>query len=57
MRLTETKDNAIDYAEKYGLLLCKYADPVEGARDDVAPSEAREIAREDASLIYIDMPE
>ena len=32
--------------------LSKYADPTEGAREDISISEAKEIAREDPSLIY-----
>lgn len=37
------------------LLLCKHADPTEGAREDLSPDEAREIAAEDPSLIYLDI--
>jgi hypothetical protein len=32
--------------------LNKYADPIEGAREDISLEEAREIAREDAGLIW-----
>lgn len=32
--------------------LHKYADPIEDAREDISIEDAREIAREDASLIY-----
>jgi hypothetical protein len=45
---------AIDYAEAHGLTLCKYADPAEGARSGLSVEEAREVAREDASLIWLD---
>lgn len=47
---------AIEYAESHGLLLCKYADPTEGVREDVSPSEAREIAAQDPSLVYLGAP-
>ncbi len=46
---------AIEYAEENGLALNKYSDPVEEARDDLSVEEAREIAREDASLIWIEV--
>jgi hypothetical protein len=48
--------NAIDYAEAHGLTLNKYADPTEDAREGLSVSEAREVAREDASLIYVSVP-
>ena len=50
-----TRYAAIAYAEAHGVTLCKYADPVEGARDDVSIEEARAIAREDAGLLYVDL--
>ena len=50
---TLTGYDAIEYAEMLGLSLQKYADPTEGARVDMTPDEAREIAREDSSLIHI----
>ena len=43
---------AIRIAERDGLTLRKYADPVDGGRV-VSLDEAREIAREDAGLIYV----
>lgn len=46
---------AIQYAEAHGLPLCKFNDPVEDAREDLTPDEARKIALEDARLIYIDV--
>jgi ribosomal protein L34E len=42
---------AIHQVEEYGGQLHAYADPTEGARD-VTPDEAREIARQDPSLIW-----
>lgn len=45
--------DAIDYAEANGLTLAKYADPTEDAREGLTVAEAREIAREDPSLIYV----
>ena len=47
---------AIAYAEKHGLRLKKYADPTQGARTGLTPSEANRIAREDPNLIYLDTP-
>jgi hypothetical protein len=44
---------AIRYARELGLTLSKYADPTEGARDGLSPDEAEQIAREDASLIWV----
>lgn len=44
---------AIEHAEKHGLKLSKYADPTEGARHGLSPDEAREVAAEDPSLIYL----
>ena len=51
MRLTGHE--AIEYAEAHGLTLCKYADPVEDAREDLSVEEAGEIAREDPGLVYV----
>lgn len=47
---------AIDYAEAHSLTLNKYTDPQEGAKDGLTVAEAREIAQEDASLIYLETP-
>lgn len=44
---------AIEYAERNGLTLNKYADPTEDAREGLTVDEARGIAREDSSLIWI----
>jgi hypothetical protein len=46
---------AIEYAEANELLLSKYNDPTEDAREDVTPDEARKIAEEDPRLIYIEV--
>jgi hypothetical protein len=43
---------AIRIAERDGLTLHKYSDPVEGARV-VSLDEARDIAREDPGLVYV----
>lgn len=51
-----TGSDAIDYAEAHGLTLSKYTDPTEEAREGLTPDEAREIAREDPTLIWIDAP-
>ncbi len=45
--------DAIATAEFNCLTLNKYADPIEGAREGLTVAEAREIAAEDASLIYL----
>ena len=50
---TITGHHAIRIAERDGLTLRKYADPTEPARHDLTEAEAREIARSDASLVYI----
>lgn len=46
--------DAIEYAEANGLMLEKYADPIEDARQ-VSVEEAMAIAREDQRLIYLDV--
>jgi hypothetical protein len=47
--------NAIEYAEKNGVTLSKYDDPIEGAREGLTIEEAISIAREDPGLIYIEI--
>ena len=46
---------AISFAEKYGLRLSKYNDPIEMERDGLTVEEAEEIARKDDLLIYLDV--
>lgn len=53
---TLTGNAAIEYAEAHGLELSKYADPLEDAREGLTVEEAREVAREDPSLIYVVLP-
>lgn len=48
---TLTGNDAIRLADDNTFTLRKYADPIDGARN-VTIEEAREIAKEDASLIY-----
>lgn len=48
-----TGREAIKAAEERGLELKKYADPVEGAREGLTVEEARQIAHEDPSLVYV----
>lgn len=43
---------AIEYAVERGETIAKHTDPTEGAREDLDPDEAREIAAEDSHLIY-----
>lgn len=52
---TLTGHDAIEYAERHGLTLSKYNDPTELARDELSLDEAREIAAEDPSLIYLEV--
>lgn len=42
---------ALEYAKRHGTTLYKHADPVDGARE-VTLTEAEQVAKEDASLIY-----
>jgi hypothetical protein len=49
-----TGDAAIEYAERHGKTLNKYSDPLQGARQGVTVDRAREIAREDPGLIWIE---
>lgn len=48
---------AIEYAKTHELPLCKYTDPIEDAREDLTIAEAHDVARDDARLLYIDVPE
>lgn len=48
---TITGTAAIEYATRTGAQLHKHADPVDGARE-ITVDEAREIAREDAGLVW-----
>lgn len=50
-----TGNAAIEVAESKGLTLSKYADPTEGARSGLSVEEAREIAKEDSSLVYVEI--
>jgi hypothetical protein len=47
--------DAINYADRNDFTLSKYADPIEDGREGLTPDEAREIASEDPSLIYLDV--
>jgi hypothetical protein len=46
---------AIEYAEAHNLTLNKYNDPIEDAREELTIDEARKIALEDPSLIYLEV--
>lgn len=48
--------DAIKMAEKHGLRLSKYNDPLEGPQDGLTVEEAKEVAREDQGLIYLQCP-
>jgi hypothetical protein len=53
MSITITGMEAIDFAERRDMTLRKYTDPIEGDRAGLTPDEARKVAREDPSLIYL----
>lgn len=55
MRLTGFE--AIEYAEKEGLTLNKFADPINEAATDLTIAEAEAIATDDADLIWLDVGE
>jgi hypothetical protein len=42
-------------AANESVVLCKYNDPTEDARENLTVEEAREVAKEDPSLIYADV--
>lgn len=54
--------NIIGYAaieakeQNPAVVVCKYNDPTEAAREDITAEEARQIAKEDSSLIYAHTP-
>ena len=51
-----TGHDAIDFAKTVkNALLSKYADPLEGERDDLSLEEAIEIAKEDPEIIFIEV--
>ena len=49
-----TGSDALRYAAERDLLLNKFADPIEGAREGLTIEEARDVAREDPSLIWVE---
>ncbi|HEY8503465.1 MAG TPA: hypothetical protein VIL46_02710 [Gemmataceae bacterium] len=55
MRLTGFE--AIEFAEKHGLLLNKKPDRLDEGREGLTIAEAAAIAAEDESLIYLDIDE
>lgn len=48
---------AIALAEAHGLELSMYTSPIEEGRDGLSLAEAQDVASEDPSLIYIDVPQ
>ena len=52
-----TGRDAVDYAEATGSDLNLYANAVDDARDDLDIDDARAIASEDPSLVWIDIPD
>ncbi len=53
MQTILTGTQALEYAERNDVLLNKYNDPTEDAREGLTLSEARKIAMEDPGLIYV----
>lgn len=51
-----TGHDAIAYAERTGSHLDKYTDPTEEHRRGLTVTEARDVATEDPSLVYVDVP-
>jgi hypothetical protein len=47
--------DAINAARALGCTLSKYADAVDNARANVTVTEAEEIAREDAGLLFLEL--
>jgi hypothetical protein len=50
---TLTGHDAIEYAAAHGLTLSKHADPTEPALDGMTVEEARDVAAQDPSLVYL----
>lgn len=50
-----TGSDALAYAEEHDCTLCKYADPIEDAREGLTLSVAKAVAACDPSLIYLDV--
>ncbi|NRA36828.1 MAG: hypothetical protein HRU15_01700 [Planctomycetes bacterium] len=48
---------AIAYAMEYDLELCHHSDGAGGFRDDLDVEEARHIAQDEPSMIYLDINE
>ncbi len=48
--------NALTYAQAHSLTLSAHTDPTAECRDGVSVEEARRIASEDPSLVYLDVP-
>lgn len=50
-----SNSEATAHAVKNGYRLGKYADPIEGALDDIDEAKADEVAAEDAALVWIEI--
>ena len=48
---------ALEYACTNDVLLSKFSDPIEDAREGLTVDEAEDVAHEDPGLIYIDVAE
>jgi hypothetical protein len=53
--LTVTGHSAINYARAAGVPVCKYSDPVQDARENLPVDVAREIAKSDPDLVYVEI--
>ncbi len=53
MNVTLIGNEAIEYAARRGLTLCKVADADDDGRDDVGIEEARKIAQNNERAIYL----
>lgn len=51
-----TGRDAITYAQAHGLALSTYTDPTAEGRASVGVADARRIASEDPTLVYLDVP-
>ena len=55
MLFTLTGHEAIAIAEAIGLTISMYTHPVDDARPGITPEVAREIAKEDPTLLYLEI--
>lgn len=56
MTIRMTGRDALTYAQAHDLTLSTHTDPTAEGRESVTVEEARRIASEDPSLVYLDVP-